>query len=35
MGEYFVDEANLLDAHETELGDASCFEDGVEYSNVM
>lgn len=28
--EYFAEEANLLDAHETELEDAECFEEHVE-----
>lgn len=30
MEEYFGEEANLLDAHETELEDAECFEEHVE-----
>lgn len=30
MKEYFVDEADLLDAHEIELEEASCFQDDVD-----
>ena len=33
--EYFVDEVDLLDAHEIELVEASYFEDDVDESNVM
>ena len=33
LGEYFVDEAELVDAHEGELQIAGCFEEGPSCSD--
>lgn len=35
MEEYFVEEVDLFVAHETELEEASCFEDDVDHRNAM
>lgn len=35
MEEYFVEEVDLFVAHETELEEASCFEDDVDNRNSM